>query len=479
MGDGMANRAITRRDLIGGALAAPSLLLGQRSSRLPNFLFFFPDQWRYDWTGFTPGLDVRLPVLESIAARGVRFTKAIVASPLCAPSRACLASGREYDSCGVPSNRENYPLSQATYYQRLRDAGYAVLGCGKIDLHKATKDWGLDGKRLVRDWGFTDAIDSAGKGDAIASTRNNGHPMDPFMEHLRQRGLLTAHLEDFRHRSGDSSFTNCAPCPLPDEDYGDNWITSNGIQLLRSVPHGTPWHLVLNFPGPHNPMDITAGMRRSVVDRNYPQPVRSREYDALTHTAIRQNYTAMCENIDAQMGRVLHEVANRGELQNTIAVFTSDHGEMLGDHERWTKRAPHQASIGVPMVVAGPGVRRHVSDALVSHIDVTATFLDYAGAPALPGMTARSLRPLLEGQTDSHRSVLLSGLENWRCAWDGRFKLVRGFSYRKGEVAKVKAEAQEVLFDMQTDPHETRNVLAEYPAVAARLRREILTTQSG
>jgi arylsulfatase len=475
----MTDRTMTRRSLIGGALTARAIPSGQSSIRPPNFLFFFPDQWRHDWTGFTPGLDVRLPVLESLALRGVRFTKAIVASPLCAPSRACLASGREYDACGVATNRQDYPLSQATYYQCLRDAGYAVLGCGKIDLHKATRHWGVDGKRLVREWGFTDAIDSAGKGDAIASTRDNGRPVDPFMEHLRQRGLLTAHLEDFRHRNGNASFTNCEPCPLPDEDYGDNWITSNGIQLLRTVPLATPWHLVLNFPGPHNPMDITARMRRHVAHRTYPQPVRSREYDELTHTAIRQNYTAMCENIDAQMGRVLREVEARGELHNTFVVFTSDHGEMLGDHERWAKRVPHQASIGVPMVVAGPGIRSAVSDALVSHIDVAATFLDYAAAPSLPAMTARSLRPLLEGKTEQHRKVALSGLEEWRCAWDGRFKLVRGFAYRDGEVARVRAGAQEVLFDMETDPNETRNVLDAHPSVAAQLREAIIAGQEG
>ncbi len=473
------DHGITRRALVGGALASTAALAGQTPSRPPNFLFFFPDQWRYDWTGFTPGLDIRLPVLESLAARGVRFTKAVVASPLCAPSRACLAAGREYDACGVPSNRQNYPLTQATYYQRLRDAGYAVLACGKIDLHKATMDWGLDGKRLVREWGFTDAIDSAGKGDAIASTRNNGRPMDPFMDHLRQRGLLAAHLEDFRGRSGGASFTNCEPCPLPDQDYGDNWITSIGFDLLRSVPRGAPWHLVLNFPGPHNPMDITAGMRRTVSGRSYPQPIRSREYDAPAHTAIRQNYTAMCENIDAQMGRVLREVEERGDLQNTIVVFTSDHGEMLGDHERWAKRVPHQASIGVPMVIAGPGVQQKVSDALVSHIDVAATFLDYAGTPTLPGMTAHSLRPVLEGRAEGSRNVLLSGVEDWRCAWDGRFKLVRGFQYRDGEVAKARPDTPEVLFDMQVDPNETRNVIAENPAIAERLRQAIAAASSG
>ncbi len=465
--------SLTRRSLLAGTLAAPAVLKAQQSSRRPNLLFFFPDQWRYDWTSFTPGIDVRLPVLQSLAARGVRFTRAVVASPVCAPSRACLASGREYDQCGVPSNGTDYPLPQTTYYRQLRDQGYAVLGCGKLDLHKATEDWGVDGRRMVKEWGFTDAVDNAGKYDAIRSTTRNGRPMDPFMEHLRQRGLLGAHLDDFSRRTGKQGFTNCEPCPLPDPDYGDIWSTTMGLELLRAVPKGQPWHLVFNFPGPHNPMDITRRMHASVQGRSYPQPIRSREYSAATHTAIRQNYTAMCETIDQQMGRVLAEVEARGELANTIIAFASDHGEMLGDHERWTKSVPHQASIGVPMVIAGPGVQPRVSDALVSHMDLAATFLDYASAPSLPQMTSRSLRPLVESRTNDHRDVVLSGLRDWRCSWDGRYKLVRKFSYREGEVDGAAPNTAEVLFDLQEDPHETRNIAAANPHIVSRLRERI------
>jgi arylsulfatase len=455
---------------LAGSAVAPAVLSAQQPSRTPNFLFFFPDQWRYDWTSFTAGIDVRLPVLEALARSGTRFTRAVVASPVCAPSRACLASGREYDHCGVPSNAYDYPLEQTTYYRRLRDLGYAVLGCGKLDLHKATEDWGVDGRRMVREWGFTDAVDNAGKYDAIRSTSREGKPMDPFMEHLRQRGLLTAHLDDFRDRTGKRGFTNTLPCPLPDEDYGDVWSTTKGIELLRAVPQGQPWHLVFNFPGPHNPMDITQRMHASVQGRHYPQPIRSREYSAATHNAIRQNYTAMCETIDQQMGRVLAEVEKRGELANTIVVFCSDHGEMLGDHERWTKSVPHQASIGVPLVVAGPGVQPQVSDALVSHIDIAATFLDYARAEELPRMDALSLRPVLEGKQREHRQVVLSGLNKWRAAWDGRYKLVRNFAYREVEVENAGPDTAEVLFDLQQDPYETRNIAAANPAIVERLR---------
>ena len=93
----------------------------------PNFLLLFPDQLRFDWIG-NPEVPVRTPNLERLRRRGVLFRRAVVPSPLCAPSRACLAAGKEYDRCGVRSNADNYPLRQTTYYSLLRAAGYHVAG---------------------------------------------------------------------------------------------------------------------------------------------------------------------------------------------------------------------------------------------------------------------------------------------------------------------------------------------------------------
>src|SRR5436190_22240058 len=104
------------------------------AARLPNFLFLLPDQYRYDWLGTNPALPLRTPHLDRLSAQGVRFTHATSPSPLCAPARACHASGRVYERCGVPNNKFDYPLDQSTYYQALRDAGYRVAGVGKFDL---------------------------------------------------------------------------------------------------------------------------------------------------------------------------------------------------------------------------------------------------------------------------------------------------------------------------------------------------------
>ncbi len=445
----------SRREFLqGGATLTAAALSGAAPARRPNILLLFPDQHRFDWTGANKALPLRTPHLDALAARGLTFSRAVVPSPLCAPSRACLAAGKEYGRCRVPSNKVDYPLDQATYYTLLRESGYHVAGCGKFDLHKATQDWGTDGKRLLREWGFTDGIDNAGKRDAVRSGAEV--PKDPYMAWLHRRGLAARHAADFRSRK---SYAATFPTPLPEEAYCDNWLARNGLELLRAVPTGTPWHLVVNFTGPHEPMDITAAMEKRWRGVPFPQPNRGGErFPPDTHTAIRQNYAAMIENIDRWMGILLEEVRRRGEMENTLVVFSSDHGEMLGDHGRWGKSVPYQPSVGVPLVVAGPGVRHAVSSALVSIVDLTATFLDYAGLPGPGDMDSRSLRPLLEGRATAHREYLLSGLEPWRMVWDGRYKLVESF----GDEGRL-------LFDMEEDPLENRNIAAAAPEVVKRL----------
>ena len=154
-----------------------------------NILFFFPDQQRPDWLGFNSDLPLRTPNLDRLAAEGMRFNHAYSTSPLCAPSRASVASGRHYDHCGVRNNGQDYPLDQPTYYQALRDAGYRVAGVGKFDLHKNTSDpanldWHLDGSRLIEEWGFTEGIDNEGKMDGSMSYSAAGGPKGPYLKFL-------------------------------------------------------------------------------------------------------------------------------------------------------------------------------------------------------------------------------------------------------------------------------------------------------
>ena len=466
----MSTKKQTRREFFEsagsiGASAAlfptlPISLLGCGKSRRlsrPNILLFLPDQHRYDWLGSTPQIPVRTPNLDALAGRGVRFSRAFCASPLCAPSRACLASGKEYDRCRVPSNKVDYPLDQTTYYTLLRDSGYHVAGCGKFDLHKASPTWGIEGKHLLKEWGFSDGVDSAGKWDAIKSGADT--PKDPYMAYLHQQGLARIHAEDYRNRG---SYRGTYPTPLPEEAYGDNWVAEVGLNLMREFPEDKPWYLQVNFPGPHEPMDITESMAELYRTVDFPQPNKSSQFDAETHSAIRRNYSAMVENIDRWVGLYLEELRKRGELDNTLIVYSSDHGEMLGDHDLWGKKVPFQPSVGIPLIIAGPGtVRGMVSEVPVSLIDLCATFLEYAGLTPLPEMESLSLKPFLEGKTGTHRVHVLSGLGNWRLVFGGRYKLIGGY----GETGEP------ILFDLLNDPMENEDIAGQAEAEVTRLSR--------
>ncbi len=430
------------------------------TSRPPNILFIFPDQHRPDWLGGNPSLPLRTPNLDRLADRGVHFTRAFTPSPLCAPARACLATGRAYARCGVRDNGQNTPTSMPTYYRHLRDAGYEVAGVGKFDLHKPDHDWGLDGSRMLAEYGFTCGIDNEGKGDAITSYLRNGRaPRGPYMQFLALEGLAETHVGMYEPHLGKPGWLNYpAVTDLPDHAYCDNWIAANGLRLLRGFSGNRPWHLAVNFVGPHGPFDVTRSMRARWESVEFRPPVDNADANVAAVNARRQNYAAMIENIDEHVGRMIERVRQRGELDNTLIVYSSDHGEMLGDHGRWGKSVWHHPSSGVPLIVSGPGVRSGAtSDALVAMHDLAATFLDYARAAPLPSAESRTLRPVLSGQAARHRDVVTSTLNNWRMVFDGRYKLVIG------------PDPAPRLFDLQEDPYETRDAAPDHPQLVREL----------
>ncbi len=452
--------------------------VSKSDKRRPNILLLFPDQWRFDWMSANPHLPIRTPNLDRLARTGTRFTNVVVASPLCAPSRACLASGMEYSRAGVATNGYDFPLNRIkTFYSLLRDGGYHVLGCGKMDLAKASDWWGTDGKWRLTPLGFSDGINNAGKIDQVIGYElNNDQPADPYLTFLKSKGVLQEHLQDLRSRMR-GGYAATYPSPLPDDAYCDNWLAQNGLDLLDAAPKDKPWFLQVNWTGPHNPEDITGRMESQVRSLGMPAPNGTNQYDAAVNYTIRQNYTAMCENIDRTIGLYLDKLVSTGQLDNTVIIFSSDHGEMLGDHGRWGKIVPYHPSASVPLTVAGPGIARgKTSEALVNHIDLTATSLDYAGVPVPREIDSQSLRPVLEGRSTTHREVIFSGLGAWRMAFDGEYKAITGFDPRRGPnspdwttTAPRIQGVPPLVFDLRHDPGENADLYAARPAGGERL----------
>ena len=267
----MSKRRQTRRDFLKSSLAA-SLLPATTSCsqpeptepseppRRPNILFLFSDQHRWDWTPAHTGVPVPMPNLEALMARGLAVERAYCAAPVCAPSRACLASGREYDSCGVPTNSQSFPLEQPNFYRKLRDGGYHVLGCGKMDLCSAAMQQvirdpaslgdgpvglGLDGRRFVGELGFTSAINNAGKGaGALIYSAEPIGPKDPYYAYLDsldpKQGLVCS--QDMLDRRGSGrphQWGVTRISPLDEAHYCDNWI-GDLSEASPTFPSRTP-----------------------------------------------------------------------------------------------------------------------------------------------------------------------------------------------------------------------------------------------
>jgi choline-sulfatase len=485
------------------------------SQQQPNILFLFTDQQRPDWLGSNADIPVRTPNIDALADSGVQFTNAICPSPLCAPSRAALASGFEYDRCGVLGNYMEYPRDQPTLHQRLRDqADYLVMGCGKFHTGKAefttlrNFSWNLHGDNLLEKWGFSAGKFNEAKVQSVyLADHSGGEPRGPYTKYLHEEGWLDEHIADYRRRAGadgplprnpglhgDASWTSTFPTELPDEVYFDNWIARNGLELLDDAPADDPWFLQVNLQNPHHPWDITEEMHDWYRDPpvDFPPPVESdMDISPGTHNEIRRNYAAMVEHIDQIVGRYLEKLDERGERDQTLVVFSSDHGEMLGDYGQWQKMSPLQMSIGVPLVIDGPGVSdRDPVDDPTTILDLHSTFLEYSDVSPPESLDSRSMVKFLAGQTDRHRNVVYSGLGTWRLTFDGRYKLIRGYEpelwtgaeFEAWEVTETAterafAEREQILYDVEGSERE--NVASSNPDIVRELGAEMDAFMSG
>lgn len=265
---------------------------------------------------------------------------------------------------------------------------------GKLDLRKGAHDWGLDGKHrrggrvYYEEWGFTDGADSAGKSDAY---RGLDAPCDPYTAFLHRNGYVDLFRQGIQgNQSAATRGRGPLITPLPDEAFDDNWVCGRAIEVIRSFPKDRPWFLQVNIPGPHAPMIVTANMAKWYEDVAFSPPLALAGAAPDNYPTLRRHYAAMIENNDRWLGRFLDELKRRGELEHTIIAFSSDHGEMLGDHSLSGKTVPYQPSVGVPLVVSGFGIRRgYVHRGPATTLDLTATFLDFAGISWASSIPAR------------------------------------------------------------------------------------------
>ncbi len=439
----------------------------------PNILLVMSDQHRADWLGCAGAHWIRTPNIDRLAREGVRFANASCDSPVCAPSRSALASGLPCSEVGVLSNRDLYPLDVPTYYQALRAAGYRVGCIGKTDLHKRDHWEGIHGDRpLMYHLGFTDPKETEGK---CSAARYATQAVCPYTRLLVERDLARIFRDDYARRSpawhsGDSV--------LPLDCYHDHYIGQSACQFLQTVEQESPWHYFVSFVGPHDPWDAPAEYSRRYIPEDMPasdviqdtsldkpaNQIRRRENHSSGLTEERlssamAHYAGMITLIDDFVGRFVEILRARGSLEDTVIIYTSDHGEMMGDHGMFQKSLYYEQSLRIPLIIAGPVVRtRGETKALVQLSDLAPTMLEIAGVDVQPGMQSRSLLPMLSGGSDVHRKFQVSELTRSRMIYDGRFKFIENDDDRPE------------LYDLAQDPQELVNLSSAEPNTCRDLR---------
>ncbi|MFO7821659.1 MAG: sulfatase-like hydrolase/transferase, partial [Lentisphaeria bacterium] len=322
-------------------------------------------------------------------------------------------------------------------------------------------------------WGFTHPEECEGKMHAGSSAT----PIGPYTHWLEDRGELKSFHEDYTARQKEGWFKALHDSVLPTEAFEDAYIGTRAADWISKVPDDFPWHYFVSFVGPHDPFDAPKEYADNYRNADMPAPLlptpdgKSAEYanrqcnmGLEQINKARQMYCAAIELIDDKIGEILDALDNRGMTDNTVIIFTSDHGEMLGDHGLFTKGVGYEQALRVPLLMAGPGVPEGKrSDTLVELNDVNPTICEAAGLPPQESIDAKSLYPYLRGDVDEHRDQAFSCLDNFKCLRTKTHKVILSRNDR------MCVE----LYDLVNDPNETTNVRDRKKDVCGPLRSRI------
>lgn len=423
----------------------------------PNILLIMTDQQRGDCLGVEGHPVLQTPNMDSIAHRGVRFTRAYSTCPSCIAARRSLLSGQFPRTHGMVGYRDGVGWdAPVTLPQALRDAGYQTAHVGRsMHQHPVRKRYGYETMSLhldYLDWFAANGPKDTGGWFGSGTMHND----------------WTAH-----------------PWPHAEPLHFTNWTVSRALDFLRTRDPSCPFFLTVSFIAPHPPLQpppfymeryLRTGVPEPVVGDWAPTPDPYREGDSVAPMHLRLEgeamrscraaYYGLINHVDDQIRRLLCPITGVRPMtgDNTIIVFTSDHGEMLGDHNHWRKQVPYEGSARIPMLFSAPprfGLRRGATpDLPVCLEDVMPTVLDMAGVPIPQTVEGRSLLPLLRGETPAWRDYLpIEHAPSHQSMTDGREKYVW-----------CVADGREQFFDLRQDPEERVN-LAAAPAAAARVRR--------
>jgi choline-sulfatase len=456
----------------------------------PNIVVVMADQHRADVLGCAGDASAQTPNIDRLSAEGTRFSRASCQGPLCMPARASFLTERYVRDHGVYTNSVDVAQGTPTYVHALREAGYHTAHVGKAHL---TDERYEDDVSHVDDLAFR--LEERGFAEVHETTdKFTGSTPNAWTDALAERGVLA----DYRRYIGERNYAGehnsgqgatktlpmweAIPTPVPDDLYIDVWHGDVFTRWVEGYNRDQPFFVFFGFPGPHDPWDAPRSALARYDGADMTMPTSTRRPDvastgrygmlvagllAMSDTetmaddgirAMRRAYSANITLIDDAVGKIVGALEARGLLENTWIIYTSDHGEMGGNHGLMSKVLQYEPAVRVPLIVRPPGgVPARVVDSLVEHVDVPAMVRDIAGAPAVPQSEGRSLLGYVDGVDPEPRSVVVSETFGFASFETDRYKLV------VDEDSLTPCQ----LFDLHEDPVEDENLVQDPQSASA------------
>lgn len=443
---------------LSGCTESKRMAFGQQADKRPNILVIHADQHRIDCLGAYGNADVKTPNIDALAADGVRFNNSFCCFPVCTPSRYSLLSGMYVHDHGGWTNHCGIPPEIATFPGVLRAAGYRTAAVGKMHFTPTYLDVGFDEMHLAEQ-------DGPGRWD------------DDYHRYLMKRDLVDRNdLEDqrseYRKNAPDEYWQTFGAMVsnLAEKHHPTTWTADRAIANLKTWNGGAPNLLMVGFIKPHHPFDPPApwhkmydpqalsllpGWRNECFDHDLNMSRGYFPHADLSESALRRvmaYYYATISQIDHHVGRMVRLLKQKGLYDNTLIVFTSDHGDYMGHHHMLLKgNYLYDPLAKVPLIVKYPHGREagQTTDRLVNNIDLAPTLCRAAGCTPAATMQGKDLA----ADTAGHDIIFAEYGSRQVMARTKTHKLI---------LAAPKAN---LFFDLENDPHEMTN-LYEDPACA-------------
>jgi arylsulfatase A-like enzyme len=457
--------------------------------RRPNVLILHTDQQRWDTIRYGGNEHIHTPNLDALAASGALFQHCYCNSPICMPSRQSMFSGQYPSTIGTTCNGIEMPEDVLTIHQVLKPYGYHTASNGKLHfLNHANRDH----REPHPDYGFDQLIVSDDFGCYEDAYLKWVELRDPSQVEACKSTSCPAWTGDMWTIPGrEHSMVKPYVFPAPEELSHSTFVAEETIAYIERH-QGEPFYAIAGFFGPHSPVNPPQRFLDLYDPMTLPLPHMNAGDDQLGlgdegWRRVKAYYYALISHIDDQIGRILRALDELGLRENTLILFTSDHGDHMGDHGRVEKGTPRDSCNRIPLIASYPGriPQGRIYEQLVEGVDLAPTILDYCGVQTPPVMQGRSLKPLFDGQgyearTSAYMEVKVPAghtevrrrPERDRLSGWGTWKSLRTHDY----AYVLYGDGQEQLFDIRQDPHELTDVAgsAAYKDALHEMRGEML-----